>query len=163
MASDTETERLEWELETKIHFLDNISEELEELLVRNELDQAQMQLKVYESTIAEIRELRWCMQRLKFEGGVDPESFRMWDKRLQKTIGVFESVVVRIRKVFTDMNHGGDIEEANEASVSKGEQEKGSELIKLRGRIRRKRKRNKISRSGRFSNIRNFSTKVMRA
>ena len=135
MADDTQLVK---KIEGKTNFLEFLREETEEILASNTHKDIVRQLRIYESKLDEIQDLKTAIQELKLEKGETPDKVRKWRADLEIEIKKFQPYVERLNNALHDFNqrekHEKE-EEINQAKQRQFEMEIELEKLKFKQRL----------------------------
>ena len=130
MAEETQLLR---KIEGKTNFLGFLREETEEILGRNIHKDIVRQLRIYESKLDEIQDIKTAVQELKLEAGEHPDKVRKWRADLEVEIVKFQPYIERLSSALHDFKKREQHEKEEELIQAKQRQfEMEIELEKLK-------------------------------
>eukprot|EP00112_Aurelia_sp_Birch-Aquarium-sp1_P004317 Seg1487.14 transcript_id=Seg1487.14/GoldUCD/mRNA.D3Y31 product="hypothetical protein" protein_id=Seg1487.14/GoldUCD/D3Y31 len=130
MAEETQLVK---KIKVKTNFLEFLREETEEILARNIHKDIVRQLRIYESKLDEIQDIKTAIQELKLEQGEDPDKVRKWRADLEVEIRKFHPYTDKLSNALHDFKQREQREREEELNQAKQRQfETEIELEKLK-------------------------------
>eukprot|EP00794_Sanderia_malayensis_P014434 gene14434-15938_t len=84
-------------IDGKLHYLEFLGEETEEIIEKNERKSITRQIKAYESKLEEIEKLKLNIQELKTQAEEEPQEVRNWQKSISEKQKQFEPLLERLQ------------------------------------------------------------------
>ena len=125
-------------IEGKTNFLEFLREETEEILVKNEQKVIVRQMRIYDSKLDEIQDLKTTIQEVKLEEGEDPDEVRKWRADMETKIRKFEPFIERLNSAlgyFKQKEQQEKEEELKQAKQRQFEIEIELEKLKFKQRL----------------------------
>eukprot|EP00795_Rhopilema_esculentum_P004345 gene4345-20561_t len=133
MANQASEEDLSKKVAGKLGLLKFIEDETRGILNTKDCKAIERQLKIYESKIEEVYELKTNVQELKLENDDDPGEIRNWSNKIEGEIKKFDHIMAEMRGSLKQIKLSEQREEEQELLSSKQRQfEVESELEKAR-------------------------------
>ena len=133
MANQASEENLSKKVAGKLGLLKFIEDETRGILNTKDYKAIERQLKIYESKIEEVYELKTNVQELKLENDDEPGEIRNWSNKIEGEIKKFDHIMAEMRESLKHIKLSERREEEQELLSSKQRQfEVESELEKAR-------------------------------
>ena len=133
MANQASEENLSKKVAGKLGLLKFIEDETRGILNTKDFKAIERQLKIYESKIEEVYELKTNVQELKLENDDEPGEIRNWSNKIEGEIKKFDHIMAEMRESLKQIKLSERREEEQELLSSKQRQfEVESELEKAR-------------------------------
>eukprot|EP00794_Sanderia_malayensis_P011501 gene11501-12696_t len=133
MTHQANQEILSKKVAGKLNLLAFIEDETRSILNTNNCKAIERQLKIYESKIEEVYELKTNVQEQKLEDGEEPREIRNWSNKIEEEVKKFDHIMAELRESLKQIKLSERREEEEELLSSKQRQfEIESELEKAK-------------------------------